>query len=69
MDYLIKYIEEFYGVNPKDSPDYGRIINEKKFETLASYLGGWRNPLRGDSDRNDLYIQPTILNTRIWKVL
>lgn len=61
MDYLIKYIEEFYGVNPKDSPDYGRIINEKKFETLASYLEDGEILYGGDSDRNDLYIQPTIL--------
>lgn len=61
MDYLIKYIEEFYGVNPKDSPDYGRIINEKKFETLASYLEDGEILYGGDSDRNGLYIQPTIL--------
>ena len=34
IDNLKKYIELFYGVNPKESKDFGRIINKKHTERL-----------------------------------
>ncbi|MCY7392253.1 MAG: aldehyde dehydrogenase family protein, partial [Leptolyngbyaceae cyanobacterium CAN_BIN12] len=32
------YIQEFYGENPAQSPDYGRIIHDQHFERLIAFL-------------------------------
>ena len=50
-----------YGANPKDSPDYARIINSKNFERLAEMLEGENCPVGGKIDREYLYISPTII--------
>lgn len=31
-------IREFYGEDPEQSPDYGRVINYKNFARIAGYL-------------------------------
>ncbi|NLY45956.1 MAG: aldehyde dehydrogenase [Tissierella sp.] len=62
--YLIRYIKEFYGDNPKASKDYGRIINKNRFNTLMDYLKDEDIILGGDSDIDDLYIEPTILECK-----
>lgn len=51
----------FYGPQPEKSPDYGRIINEKCFDTLVSYLSGGRIVCGGSHDREKLYIAPTVM--------
>lgn len=61
IGYLIKYIKEFYGQNPKISEDYGRIINEKRFSVLIDYLNDGDILFGGDCDMEDLYIEPTLL--------
>lgn len=61
VEYLIKYIKEFYGQNPKNSKDYGRIINKNRFGILLRYLDDGDIIFGGDSDMDDLYIEPTIL--------
>lgn len=38
VDYLKKEIENFYGKNPISSKNYGKIINQKQFDRLISYL-------------------------------
>lgn len=49
----------FYGKNPKDSSDYGRIINDGHFNRLKNLLP--LNPIiGGDLDKNSKYISPTI---------
>jgi hypothetical protein len=32
-------IQEFYGDDPKESPDYGRVINKRNFDRLAAFMG------------------------------
>ena len=61
LEYLIRYVKEFYGQNPKDSEDYGRIINKNRFNTLIDYLNDGDIIFGGDRDIDDLYIEPTIL--------
>jgi len=51
-----------YGANPKDSPDYARIINEKNFDRLAAMLEGERYPVGGEIDREQCYIAPTLID-------
>jgi acyl-CoA reductase-like NAD-dependent aldehyde dehydrogenase len=54
-------IREFYGENPADSPDYGRIINPRQFERLIGYLQGGQILMGGQFNAETLYIAPTLL--------
>jgi aldehyde dehydrogenase (NAD+) len=59
---LKKFLVQFYGEDPQQSPDYGRIINEKHFRRLQSYLTQGNILHGGQTDINDLYIAPTIMD-------
>jgi aldehyde dehydrogenase (NAD+) len=53
---------EFYTATPKTSPDYGRIITDKRFDKLASYLLQGNIVCGGGHDRQELYIAPTLMD-------
>jgi aldehyde dehydrogenase (NAD+) len=58
----LKYtIQKFYSLQPSGSSDYGKIINERRFDKLLSYLDTEKIFYGGDSNRESLYIGPTIL--------
>lgn len=52
---------EFYGADPRQSPDYGRIASARHFERLTQLIGNGRVYHGGQHDRDDLFIAPTIL--------
>lgn len=52
---------QFYGGQPEHSYDYGRIINEKRFDKLVSYLAQGRVLTGGQHERSQLYLAPTLL--------
>lgn len=54
-------LQEFYGDDPRQSPDYGRIINRQHFDRLTGYLRSGQVRHGGQHDAGDLYIAPTIL--------
>ncbi|XP_050092003.1 aldehyde dehydrogenase family 3 member B1 isoform X3 [Anopheles aquasalis] len=56
-----KVLKEWYGTNPKDSPDLCRIINQNHFQRLSSLLKGANVAIGGETDLQDRYISPTIL--------
>ncbi|XP_049293046.1 aldehyde dehydrogenase family 3 member B1 isoform X4 [Anopheles funestus] len=56
-----KVLKEWYGANPKDSPDLCRIINQNHFQRLTSLLKGANVAIGGETDLQDRYISPTIL--------
>lgn len=58
---LKKSIEKLYGAQPEQSYDYGRIINQKRFDTLTAYLKDATILHGGDFNREQLYIAPTII--------
>ncbi len=58
---LKETIIRFFGDNARESYDYGKIINENRFDTLVSYLSEGEIISGGDHDRASLYIGPTIL--------
>jgi len=58
---LKETIRRFFGDDAKESYDYGRIINEKRFDTLVSYLAEGDIISGGTHDRASLFIEPTIL--------
>jgi aldehyde dehydrogenase (NAD+) len=59
---LVKVINRFYGENPKKSLDYGRIVNEKQFDRLINYLNEVKVIYGGECDRDELYIEPTLMS-------
>jgi acyl-CoA reductase-like NAD-dependent aldehyde dehydrogenase len=54
-------IHDFYGENPKTSPDYGRIINRRTFDRLAGLISNGTVAAGGETDADELYIAPTVL--------
>ena len=58
---LQETITRFYGPQPEQSPDFGRIINEKRFKTLVGYLEQGRILSGGNYDPHTLYIEPTLI--------
>ena len=54
-------VKQFYGSNPKENDNYGKIINEKQFDRLVNYLQQGKIVLGGNHDKAALYIEPTII--------
>ena len=61
LDALKAVIQEFYSNDPASSIDYGKIINERRFLKLVSYLKGESIFFGGTHDQAQLYIAPTII--------
>lgn len=59
-------IEDFYGKQPFESPDYGRIIDQAAFDRLSSYLDVKKLFHGGQADRDKLQIGPTVLMDVSW---
>jgi aldehyde dehydrogenase (NAD+) len=55
------YLLSVYPGDIKDSPDFARIINRANAERLKGYLEGQKILLGGDTDLEDRYIEPTIV--------
>ncbi|CAG8465694.1 10608_t:CDS:2 [Ambispora leptoticha] len=63
IDSIPKVLEEFLGENIKQSKDYARIVNQRHFDRLQNMLLSTKGNILigGDSDRDDLYIAPTVV--------
>ncbi|MFD3257133.1 aldehyde dehydrogenase [Paenibacillus lentus] len=61
-------ITSFYGPDARQSSDYGRIVNERQFDRLAAILEKDRTNVLfgGKTLREDLYIEPTLLDATSW---
>ena len=57
-----KYISQFFGPDLEMSEDYAKIINEKHFERLKSYLKSGEIVSGGVTNKEKLYISPTIID-------
>jgi acyl-CoA reductase-like NAD-dependent aldehyde dehydrogenase len=58
---MAEAIREFYDEDPKQSPDYGRVINDRNFERIAGFLGSGTIAVGGQTDPAERYIAPTVL--------
>ncbi|WP_371874746.1 aldehyde dehydrogenase [Clostridium fungisolvens] len=72
-DEFIKKLKEtvvsFYGVDASKSSDYGRIVNERQLNRLASIIEKDRSKIvyGGNYNINTLYIEPTIIDNVNWQ--
>tara|TARA_R110002126_G_scaffold13356_2_gene58089 strand:+ start:9130 stop:10503 length:1374 start_codon:yes stop_codon:yes gene_type:complete len=62
LDHVKTAINQLYGDDPKESPDFPRIINDAHFDRLAALLSDGETVIGGESDKHTRYIAPTILN-------
>lgn len=62
LDGLKRHITAFYGEDPRRSPDYGRIVNRRHFDRLSACLGDGRVVHGGQTNADDRYIAPTVLD-------
>jgi aldehyde dehydrogenase (NAD+) len=55
-------VREFYGANPRNSRDYGRIVNHHHFDRVSSLIDDDKVVLGGETDRRECYISPTLMD-------
>jgi aldehyde dehydrogenase (NAD+) len=58
---LKSVIQKFFGDKPEDSYNYGKIINNKQFDRLIKYLTQGKLMHGGRTDRDKLFIEPTVI--------
>ena len=61
-----KAVIDLYGENPKDNPDYSRIINAREVRRLALLIDREKVITGGGYDEEERYFEPTILYPVEW---
>lgn len=61
LEALKKSMRQFFGDQPEESYNYGKIINEKQFNRIMAYVQQGTIEYGGRSDRSKLFIEPTII--------
>ena len=64
---LQKQIHDFYGDDPQQSKDYGRIINQNHFDRLSALLKKGEIVCGGQTDQSQRYIAPTVIDGISWE--
>lgn len=54
-------VTDFYGDEPKMSNSFPRMINAKRFDAVKKLMSAGKTAVGGETDREDLYIAPTLL--------
>ena len=62
MEFMKLEITKAYGENPQSSPDYARIINTKNWLRLANMIEENKVVFGGQTDIEDRYISPTLID-------
>ncbi len=62
LEAMKKYLIQFWGGDPKNNEEYPRIINERHFDRLCGLIKSSTIYFGGESDRNQKYIAPTLLD-------
>jgi aldehyde dehydrogenase (NAD+) len=69
VEALVRAVGAFYGSDPRSSPDYARIINERHWDRLHGLLAGSSSSqvvLGGQGDRATRYLAPTVISNATW---
>ncbi|MGQ7947386.1 aldehyde dehydrogenase [Flavobacterium sp. WC2509] len=61
VDFMKNEITKAFGENPKESPDFARIVNEKNWHRLVSMMETKKVIMGGETDVEDCYIAPTLI--------
>ncbi|MFC2124381.1 aldehyde dehydrogenase [Bacteroidota bacterium] len=60
-------IKSAYGDNPFHSPDYPRIINRQHYERLKALIDPMKLVIGGDTNDDENYIAPTVMDNMTWE--
>ncbi|MDQ1391432.1 MAG: aldehyde dehydrogenase [Acidimicrobiaceae bacterium] len=66
---LTKAVRDFYGTDPRQSPDYARMVNDRHLTRLRGLLADVdpaRIVIGGQVDTADRYLAPTIVRDASW---
>lgn len=61
ITHMNRCITEFYGDDPQQSDDYGRIIHQRHWQRLVAMLSEQSIAVGGDYDQRERYIAPTLI--------
>ena len=61
IEAMKKTIISFYGPDASQSPNYGRMINERHFDRVSSLITPENVVYGGHKDKDYLYIEPTLM--------
>ena len=61
VEHLRTAVNDFYGDDPKASPDFPRIINEHHFDRIIGLIDSGNIAFGGETDHAGCYIAPTVL--------
>ncbi len=61
LNELKSTLPKFFSDKPEESYNYGKIINEKQFDRISGYLSNGVVEYGGRTDKEKLFIEPTIL--------
>ncbi|MBO9128490.1 aldehyde dehydrogenase [Bacillus sp. 165] len=67
LHYMKKAIHAQYGSNPLENKNYVRIVSERHFERLVSFLQDGNPVIGGETDSSKLLITPTLLDGVTWE--
>jgi len=56
-----KSVEQFYGGETRNNPDYTRIVNERHHQRISNLMAGEEVAFGGDGREEDCHIEPTVL--------
>lgn len=59
---LKETLNVFFGADASRSDNYGKIINTKQFDRIVKYMQDGKILYGGKSNRDTLYIEPTLMN-------
>jgi aldehyde dehydrogenase (NAD+) len=62
VEELIKSIQSFYSTEPETNENFGKIINERQYNRIIAYLKDGTILHGGRSNKETLFIEPTILD-------
>jgi acyl-CoA reductase-like NAD-dependent aldehyde dehydrogenase len=62
LEKISSTITEFFGTDPQQSPDYGRIISDRHFQRLKALIPNENLVTGGQMDEGDRYIAPTVVD-------
>jgi aldehyde dehydrogenase (NAD+) len=65
IEELKKSIKSFYSEAPSTSYSYGKIIHERQFDRVIRYINDGNVIFGGKTDRNSLFIEPTLVAMNI----
>ena len=63
IDAYSQAVIEMLGENQKESDSFGRIINKRHFDRIKKYLSDGTIVFGGETDEDQLYIQPTLIQS------